>query len=51
MVACSYTVGIGFAVLIFWGGGGLKVAGIHGLKIVGTAGAVIIVLGLLGVGC
>jgi len=32
-------------------GGGLKIAGIQGLTIGGGAGAVIIVLGLIGTGC
>ena len=51
MVACDYTVGIGIVVLAIGGAGGLKVAGINGLTIAGSAGAVIIVLGLLGMGC
>jgi len=51
MVACNLTLSIGFLVLLIGGGGGLKVAGINGLKIGGSAGAVIIVLGLLGIGC
>lgn len=51
MVACTYTVVIGFLVLLIGGGGGLRVAGIQGLTIGGGAGAVIIVLGLLGIGC
>ena len=51
MVACTYTIVIGLAVLLLGGGGGLKVAGIQGLTIGGGAGAVIIVLGLLGIGC
>lgn len=51
MSTCLSTVGIGFLVLLLGGGGGLKVAGIKGLTIGGTAGAVIIVLGILGIGC
>ncbi|MBR9701728.1 hypothetical protein GOV13_02290 [Candidatus Pacearchaeota archaeon] len=51
MVACTYTVVVGFLVLFVGGGGGLRVAGIQGLTLGGGAGAVIIVLGLLGVGC
>ncbi len=51
MATCFSTVGIGFLVLIVGGGGGLKIAGIKGLTIAGGAGAVIIVLGLLGIGC
>ena len=51
MVACAYTVGIGIVVLVIGGGGGLKVSGIQGMTIAGGAGAVIIVLGLLGLGC
>ena len=51
MVTCTYTVVIGFAVLLLGGGGGLRVAGIQGLTIGGGAGAVIIVLGILGMGC
>ncbi len=51
MVACPFTVIVGIFVLALGGGGGLKVAGMQGLTIGGTAGAVIIVLGLLGVGC
>jgi len=45
------TVIIGLVVLLIGGGGGLKVAGIQGLKIGGGAAGVIIVLGLLGIGC
>ncbi len=45
------TVMIGFGVIIVGGGGGLKIAGIQGLTIGGGAGAVIIVLGILGIGC
>jgi len=51
MVACAFTVGIGIFVLLVGGGGAMRIAGIHGLTIGGGAGAVIIVLGLLGVGC
>ncbi len=51
MVTCISTVGIGFLVLLLGGGGGLKVAGVQGLTIGGGAGAVIIVLGILGFGC
>ncbi len=51
MVTCILTVIIGFLVLLLGGGGGLKIAGIKGLAIGGTAGAVIIVLGIFGIGC
>ena len=51
MVTCMSTVIIGLVVLVLGGGGGLKIAGIKGLTIAGTAGAVIIVIGLLGIGC
>lgn len=51
MVSCYLTIGIGFLVLLLGGGGGLKIAGIKGLTIGGSAGAVIIVLGILGLGC
>jgi hypothetical protein len=51
MVMCFLTVLIGFAVLIIGGAGGLKIGGIAGGTIAGGAGAVIIVLGLLGIGC
>ena len=51
MATCLLTVGIGFLVLFIGGGGGLRVAGISGLTIGGGAGAVIIALGLFGIGC
>lgn len=51
MPICAITVAIGFAVLLIGGAGGLKIGGIHGLTIGGGAGAVIIVLGLFGIGC
>jgi len=51
MVLCSITVGIGFLVLIIGGAGGLKIAGVGGGSIGGGAGAVIIALGIFGIGC
>ena len=51
MAACMLTVAIGIIVLAIGGGGSLRIAGLHGLTIAGGAGAVIIVLGLLGIGC
>jgi len=51
MVLCIWTVLIGFAVLLIGGAGGLKIAGVTGGGIAGGAGAVIIVLGVLGIGC
>ena len=51
MVLCGITVLIGFAVLLIGGVGGLKIAGPTGGSIAGGAGAVIIVIGILGFGC
>jgi hypothetical protein len=50
MVACIFTVILGLIVLALFGGGGLKFAGPWG-ALAGAPGAVIIILGLFGVGC
>ncbi len=51
MVACDYTVAIGLFILLVGGGGGLRIAGLGGLTIGGGTGAVILALGLFGIGC
>ncbi len=51
MSACWFTVFIGIAVLLVGGGGSVKVGLGHGIVVSGVVGGVIIVLGLMGLGC
>ena len=51
MVMCTLTVIIGGILIAVGMGGGVKIAGFQGMMIGGGLGAVVLLLGLFGVGC
>jgi len=51
MPACLFTIALGIVVLVLGGAGSVRIAGLSGLTVSGGAAAVIIILGLFGVGC